>query len=72
VDTIDSGGTEPISLTQSGHLLYVLNEDSGNIAGFRFSDDGDLSSVPHSSQPWPLPARPASRPRSASRPMDAY
>jgi 6-phosphogluconolactonase len=55
VDTIASGGTEPISLTHSGHLLYVLNENSGNIAGFRFSDDGDLSYVPHSSQSLATP-----------------
>jgi 6-phosphogluconolactonase (cycloisomerase 2 family) len=55
VDTIDSGGTEPISLTHSGHLLYVLNEDSGNIAGFHFSDDGDLSSISHSSQSLATP-----------------
>lgn len=55
MDTIDSGGTEPISLTHSGHLLDVLNEDSGNIAGFRFSDDRDLSAVPHSSQSLATP-----------------
>ena len=37
--------------------VYVLNEDSGNIAGFRFSDDGDLSSIPHSSQSLATPGR---------------
>jgi 6-phosphogluconolactonase len=55
VDTIGSGGTEPISLTHDGHLLYVLNEDSGNISGFHFSDDGNLSSIPHSSQSLATP-----------------
>jgi len=55
VDTISSGGTEPISLTHNGHLLYVLNEDSGNIAGFWFSDNGDLSAIPHSSQSLATP-----------------
>ena len=30
-DRVSSGGVLPISLTSSGHLLYVLNELSGNI-----------------------------------------
>jgi 6-phosphogluconolactonase len=50
VDQISSGGTEPISLTHWGDLLYVLNEASGNISGFRFSDDGSLTPIQHSTQ----------------------
>jgi 6-phosphogluconolactonase len=55
VDTISSGGTEPISLTHNGHLLYVLNEDSGSIAGFWFDDNGNLWSIPRSSQSLATP-----------------
>ena len=45
VNRVSSGGIEPISLTSSGHVLYVLNENSGTIVGFRFSGRGGL---------WPI------------------
>jgi len=48
VDRVASGGTEPISLTSSGNLLYVLNEQTGSIAGFRFDRWGDLRAIPGS------------------------
>jgi 6-phosphogluconolactonase len=55
VNRVASGGTEPISLTSSGDVLYVLNENSGNIAGFRFSWWGGLWPIPGSSQPLSTP-----------------
>jgi 6-phosphogluconolactonase (cycloisomerase 2 family) len=55
VDQVSSGGTEPISLTHYGHLLYVVNEASGNVAGFWFDDHGDLSPIPNSSQSLATP-----------------
>lgn len=50
VDRLSSGGVLPVSLTTYGHLLYVVNEQSSTIAGFHFSDNGHLSSIPGSSQ----------------------
>jgi 6-phosphogluconolactonase (cycloisomerase 2 family) len=51
-DTAPSGGTTPVSLAVSGHLLYVLNQGgTGNIAGFRVGDHGDLEPIPGSSKP---------------------
>jgi 6-phosphogluconolactonase len=45
-DQISSHGDLPISLAVRGHgsntIVYVLNEWSGNIAGFRADHDGDL------------------------------
>lgn len=42
---IDSGGQLPISLTSSGNLLYVVNEISSNIVGYRFSSSGHLTQI---------------------------
>ena len=51
-DTASSGGTTPVSLAVSGHLLYVLNQGgTGNIAGFWVGDHGDLEPIPGSSRP---------------------
>jgi 6-phosphogluconolactonase (cycloisomerase 2 family) len=55
VNRVGSGGTEPISLTSSGNVLYVLNENSGNIAGFRFSWSGGLWPISGSSQSLSTP-----------------
>src|SRR5439155_21442804 len=39
-----SGGTEPVSLTVHGRLLYALNAGAeGNISGFIIGDDGKLA-----------------------------
>jgi 6-phosphogluconolactonase len=38
-------GKLPISLASSGHLLYVVNEISQNIYGWRFSSDGKLTGI---------------------------
>ena len=51
-DRISSGGTTPISLTIHQDLLYVVNAGgSGNIAGFRISPQGDLTSIAGSTRP---------------------
>ncbi len=50
--TAGSGGTTPVSLAVSGHLLYVLNQGgTGNIAGFWVGDHGELEMIPGSSRP---------------------
>jgi 6-phosphogluconolactonase (cycloisomerase 2 family) len=70
-DTAASGGERPISLTSHGNWLYVLNAGgSGNITGFYLHRDGQLSPIPHSTQPLsnggvgdaPGPAQVAFRP----------
>src|SRR5438093_4765190 len=48
-DRIASGGTQPVSVTTSHDLVYVVNAASSNIAGFR-SDDGKLSAIAGSIQ----------------------
>jgi 6-phosphogluconolactonase (cycloisomerase 2 family) len=52
VDTIGSGGDQPISLTVEDRLIYVLNAGgAGNISGFTFSRHGDLSALSGSTRP---------------------
>jgi 6-phosphogluconolactonase len=52
VDTVGSGGDQPISVTAHGGLLYVLNAGGdGNITGFRYSRTGDLSPLAGSTRP---------------------
>ena len=43
VDHVSSGGILPVSLTSTDHLLYVVNEESSNIYGFRYQPNGELS-----------------------------
>jgi len=51
-DKVASGGTMPISVTISGHLVYVLNAGgAGNISGFTLSSQGDLSPLAGSTRP---------------------
>jgi 6-phosphogluconolactonase len=51
-DRVPSGGTQPISVTKHGRLVYVLNAGgNGNIAGFRLSPHGKLMMLPASIQP---------------------
>jgi 6-phosphogluconolactonase (cycloisomerase 2 family) len=50
VDRVDSGGTFPESLTVYRHKLYVLNENSASIAGFRFSSSGKMKPIAGSIQ----------------------
>jgi len=52
-----SGGTQPISLTVRGNLLYVLNAGGeGNIAGFVVGSDGRLGAIAGSARPLSGPA----------------
>jgi 6-phosphogluconolactonase (cycloisomerase 2 family) len=56
VDSIDSGGTRPVSLTVDGNLLYVLNAGGAagaedNITGFIIEPDGVLLPLAGSTQP---------------------
>lgn len=51
VDTVNSGGVKPISLTSRKDFLYVLNAGSPNIAGFRVNSHGTLAAISGSSQP---------------------
>jgi 6-phosphogluconolactonase len=48
VSRVTSGGILPISLTTSGRLLYVLNEESGSIFGYRFTNTGLLTPIVNS------------------------
>jgi 6-phosphogluconolactonase (cycloisomerase 2 family) len=48
VQTVSSGGTLPVSLAVSDHLLYVVNERSASIFGYRISNSGHLWPVPNS------------------------
>lgn len=45
VDTVDSAGQQPVSLTRHGDMLYVLNAGSDSIAGFSVNWDGALSPI---------------------------
>ena len=40
-----SGGVFPLSLTTHGNLLYVLNANSTNIAGFKFNSAGQMTPI---------------------------
>ena len=49
--TVKSGGVFPNSLTVHGNLLYVLNSNSLNIAGYTFSAAGAMAPIAGSNQP---------------------
>ena len=51
VDRKPSGGDFPDSLDSQRKLLYVLNELSGDITGFRFDRRGQLTPIPGSTEP---------------------
>jgi 6-phosphogluconolactonase len=52
LDTIGSGGDQPISLTVNHGLLYALNAGgTANISGFTVSRHGDLSPLARSTRP---------------------
>ena len=50
VDRVTSGGILPISLTVHKNVLYILNELSGTIFGYRFSTTGFLTPIVNSEQ----------------------
>ncbi len=50
-DKVSSGGIRPISLTYHDGWVYVLNAGgSGNIAGFRVGDNGQLTPIANSTR----------------------
>src|SRR5713101_5106778 len=50
-----SGGVDPVSLTATGHFLYIVNAGdssrAANVTGFRVSGDGSLHPITGSTQP---------------------
>jgi len=50
VDNVTAGGILPISITTSNGVLYVLNEESGNIFGYRYSKTGHLTPIAKSAE----------------------
>jgi len=56
--TTPSGGVFPNSLTTHGDLLYALNANSDNIAGFRIGWNGTLTPITGSVQPLSTGALP--------------
>lgn len=48
IDTVASGGSQPVSLTRYRDLLYVVNAGSDSIAGFHVEDDGSLTPLTNS------------------------
>lgn len=55
VDQEPSGGDFPDSLDTQRKLLYVLNELSGDITGFRFNRRGQLTPIPGSTESLSTP-----------------
>jgi 6-phosphogluconolactonase len=60
VDVTSSRGSLPVSITVHRNLVYVANAADGgaNYTGFRLSDDGSLSPLPHSTVPLPDGSQP--------------
>lgn len=50
VDVEPVFGQEPVSLTQRGDLVYVANNGTSSISGFRLTFDGDLQLMPGSAR----------------------
>ncbi|MCA1682974.1 MAG: beta-propeller fold lactonase family protein [Actinobacteria bacterium] len=55
VNRVASGGNLPISVTTWGNVLYVLNQLTGSITGFRFARNGVLAPIPGSTQSLSTP-----------------
>jgi len=52
VSTVSSGGMMPISITQYGNFVFVLNAGGdGNISGFTMDGDGNLTAIAGSTRP---------------------
>jgi 6-phosphogluconolactonase len=51
VDRTSSGGRTPTSVAVHGSLVYVLNNGSSNVTGFRIGSDGKLAPLPDSARP---------------------
>jgi 6-phosphogluconolactonase len=53
ISTVSSGGIMPISITQSGKLVFVANAGgTGNISGFTINKNGSLKPIANSSRPF--------------------
>ena len=52
-DVVPTFGSRPVSATTHGHLLYVLNSDTGSasISGYRIDGQGGLTPIPGSLRP---------------------
>jgi 6-phosphogluconolactonase len=50
VNTVPSGGSQPVSVAVHGALAYVVNAGSDSISGFRLGSNG-LSPITHSTRP---------------------
>ncbi len=55
IDRKPSGGSFPISVDSRGNVVYVLNQDTGNIAGFRFARNGVMTAIAGSNQLLSVP-----------------
>jgi 6-phosphogluconolactonase (cycloisomerase 2 family) len=55
IDRQPSGGNFPVSLDSRGNVLYVVNQFTGNIAGFRFNNIGKMTPIPGSIRPLATP-----------------
>jgi 6-phosphogluconolactonase len=51
IDRVASGGMQPVSLTVRRDLLFVLNEGSSSISGFRVGRNGKLRAIRNSMAP---------------------
>jgi 6-phosphogluconolactonase (cycloisomerase 2 family) len=52
VSRVSSGGQFPVSVSQRGGLLYVVNANGGgSISGFRVGTDGALTAIANSTRP---------------------
>ena len=51
LDKVPSGGTQPVSVTIHGTLVYVLNAGSDSVSGFRLRPQGQLSPLAGSTRP---------------------
>jgi len=49
-DVAPSGGTRPVSITVRHGVVYVLNQGSETISGFRVSREGRLRALPYSTR----------------------
>jgi len=50
--TVHSGGIRPVSITQHGNIVFVLNAGGdGNISGFTLGNNDKLQAIPHSTRP---------------------
>ncbi|HXO06602.1 MAG TPA: beta-propeller fold lactonase family protein [Solirubrobacteraceae bacterium] len=58
--TVQSGGSDPVSVAVHGSLVYVANAGAGdtNYTGFRLGHDGRLRAIPHATFTLPAGSQP--------------